>query len=418
VSLFGLFEKRVNLENPAVSLSDPSLLAWLSGPPTDSGVPVNEMTAMQFSAVARCVSLISGLGGAMPIMVADAKTKHRVDHPLVATPHPDMTAVEFWRLTYVARALWGNFYAQKIRKRMSGDVQYLMPIAPNQVAPKRGPVTSSNPSGKVFEITENTGGTRIMTSRDIFHLPGLGYDGIAGVSPVRMAAQAIGLALGAERYAAKLFGSGNLMNGILQTDQKLTQQQAESLQDRWTQKMSGLQRAHQAAVLDAGLHFQSLTMPNDDAQLLESRRFELTEIGRWYGVPPFLMFDHEKSTTWGSGLEQQALGFVKFDLHPTWLGPTEQRITKELLPAGLEARYDLTDLLRGDSISRAEFYRVMREVGAYSANDIRRNEGMPDIDGGDEYLKPAAMGTTEDAPLGTDKVMGGASLGPSDSSTS
>lgn len=416
MSLFGLFEKRVNIENPAVPLTDPSLLAWLTGPPTDSGVPVNEFTAMNFSAVARCISLISGLGGALPIVVADTKTKEPVENTLVSKPHPDMTRVEFWRLTYVHRALWGNFYAQKIRKR-AGTVQYLMPIAPNRVVPKLGPSSAGNPSGKVFTVSQERGQSKTYTSRDIYHLPGLGFDGVVGMSPIRMAAQAIGLSLGAEKYSAKLFGSGNLMSGILQTDQKLTKQQAEGLQDRWHEKMAGLQRAHQAAVLDAGLKFQSLQMPNDDAQMLESRRFQLTEIGRWYGVPPFLLFDHEKSTTWGSGLEQQALGFCKFDLHPMWLAPTEARITDELLGEGLQATYDMTDLLRGDSVARAEFYRVMREVGAYSANDIRDSENLPPVDGGDEYLKPAAMGTTANAPLGTDKVLGGASLGPSDSGT-
>lgn len=417
MSLFGIFESRANpLENPAVPLSDAGLWSWLLGPPTDSGVAVSERTAMQFSAVARCVNLISGLGGALPIVVSDSKSKTPVDNPLVEKPHPDMTAAEFWRLTYVARTLWGNFYAQKIRKNR-GAVQYLLPIAPERVTVKCGPTSTANPTGKVFRVSQEHGEPKTYTSHDVFHLPGLGFDGLCGVSPVGMARQAIGLALGAESYSAKLFGSGNLMSGILQTDQKLTEQQAVSLQQRWQEKMSGLQRAHQAAVLDAGLKFQSLTMPNDDSQLLESRRFELTEIGRWFGVPPFLLFDHEKSTTWGSGLEQQALGFVKFDLHPMWLAPTEQRISRELLPDGMRAKYDLTDLLRGDSIARAEFYRVMREVGAYSANDIRANENLPPVEGGDDYLQPATMGTTANAPLGTDPVIGGSSMGPANSNS-
>ena len=413
MSLFGLFEKRASLENPAVPLTDASLLAWLGGMPTDSGIPVTEISAMNFSAVYRCVSLISGLGGALPINVYEKGTKNSVEHALVDDPHPDMTPLEFWRLTYVHRTLWGNHYSQKIYKN-SGELQYLIPIAPNRVLPVSGPPSRANPSGKVFKVTDNAGQTSIMTSKDIFHLPGLGFDGVCGVSPVKLGAQAIGLALGAERYAAKLFGSGNLTSGILQTDNKLTQPQAEMLQDRWQQKMSGLGNAHKTAILDNGLKFQSLTMPNDDAQLLESRRFELTEIGRWYGVPPFLLFDHEKASTWGSGLEQQALGFVRYDLHPSWLAPTEQRITKELVnDQGLEASYDITEILRGDSIARAEFYRVMYEMGAYSANEIRNFEDLPPRPAGDDYMEPTSGSVGVNEPMGSNKVIGSSSLGPS-----
>jgi HK97 family phage portal protein len=149
-------------------------------------------------------------------------------------------------------------------------------------------------------------------------------------------------------------------------------------------------------------------MPNDDAQLLESRRFELTELGRYFGVPPFLLFDHEKSTTWGSGLEQQMLGFINVDLHPTWLGPTEQRITKELLGNGLEARYDMRDIMRGDSVARANYYQVMFGLGGLNANEIRFDEDLPPVEGGDEYLKP-----TVEVPVGPTPVIGGSAVSDS-----
>lgn len=402
MSLFNLFEQRVNMENPAVPLTDPSLLAWLMGPPTDAGVSVTEQSAMNFSAVYRCVSLISGLGGSLPLKVYKKGTKEPATAPLLENPHPEMPALEFWRLSYVHRCLWGNFYAQKVRKR-GGTTQFLLQLQPNRVTPMRVAPSAANPAGKVFRVVKDDGTSQILTSDDIFHIPGLGFDGIAGTSPVRLGAQAIGLALGAERYAAKLFGSGNLMSGILKTDQTLTQGQADELQKQWQQMLSGLQRAHQTAVLDAGLEFQSLTMPNDDAQLLESRRFELTEIGRWYGVPPFLLFDHEKSTTWGSGLEQQALGFVKYDLHPMWLAPTEQRITRELLGDTLEARYDMSEILRGDSEARGAYYRNLREIGVLNPNEIRNYEDLPPRTdpGGDEWLDPTNQKAIAD-PLGQD----------------
>lgn len=406
MSLFGFLERR-SIENPAVPLTDTGLLSLLAGPPTEAGVPVTEYTAMNFSAVYRCVALISGLGGALPIVTYRKGTKERVEDPLVDDPHPDMTPVEFWRLTYVHRALWGNFYAQKLRTR-GGKLQYLMPLLPSQVLPQRVAPSTANPAGKIFNVTDDAGRTQPMTSKDIFHLPGLGFDGIAGTSPVKLAAQGIGLALGAERYAAKLFGSGNLTSGILTTDQKLTEDQAKGLKGRWRETTAGLRNAHEATIMDAGLKWQSLSMPNDDAQLLESRRFELTELGRYFGVPPFLLFDHEKSTTWGSGLEQQMLGFINVDLHPTWLGPTEQRITKELLGNGLEARYDMRDIMRGDSVARANYYQVMFGLGGLNANEIRFDEDLPPVDGGDEYLKP-----TVEVPVGPTPVIGGSAVSDS-----
>lgn len=399
MSLFRAFESRT-LENPAVPLTDASLLSAMIGPATDAGIAVTEQTAMNFSAVYRCVSLISGLGGALPIKAVEKGSKKPGSHPLLDEPHPEMPGLEFWRLSFVHRCLWGNFYAQKIKKR-GGSLQYLLQMHPSRVTPIKVKASSANPSGKVFRVVDDDGHASTMTSDDIFHIPGLGFDGIVGMSPVGLARQAIGLALGAEKYAAKLFGSGNLMSGILKTDQSIDQTKAERLQKQWQVMLSGLQHAHQTAVLDSGLDFQSLTMPNDDAQLLESRRFELTEIGRWYGVPPFLLFDHEKSTTWGSGLEQQALGFVKYDLHPMWLAPTEQRISRELVGDGLEARYDMSEILRGDSEARGMYYRNLFEVGALNPNEIRNFEDLEPRtdDAGDEYLDPTNLKANTD-PLG------------------
>jgi HK97 family phage portal protein len=234
----------------------------------------------------------------------------------------------------------------------------------------------------------------------MLHIPGLGYDGITGCSPVRLASQGIGLAQAAEKSAARLFGSGNMIGGVLQTEQRLDPDQAARLKERWKAKMSGVHNSHEVAVLDSGASFKPVQMPNTDAQFLESRQFQVTEIARMFGVPPFLLMSTEKSTSWGTGLEQQAQGWVTFDLNPTWLTPTEQRVTKELLPRALYANYQMGGLLRGDSAARATFYRAMRDIGAYSANDIRALEEMPPLaENGDVYLQPMYM-----APLGSNPL--------------
>lgn len=397
MSLFGLFERRSVLDSPAVPLTSTSLLEVLGGSLSDSGVRVTERGALTMSAVYRCVTLISSVCAALPLHTYRTDSLQKSDSLLLQNPHPEMTAYELWRAVYSFRCLWGNAYIQKIRDSV-GRVQQLWPIHPERVQVGRAKPIELNPSGKIFKVTDDSGVVHPLTSREILHIPHLGYDGITGVSPVRLAAQAIGISLAAEKYAAKLFGSGNLLSGILQTEQRLQKEDAERLQSRWNKTMTGLESARKIAVLDSGAKFQSLTMPNDDAEMLATRMFQVPEIGRFFGVPPFLLSDTERSTSWGTGLEQQAQGWVTFDLHPTWLAPTEQRVTKELVPNNQYVKYSVEGLLRGDSAARAAFYTALRGIGVLNADEIRELEDRPPIPGGKgkEYLQPMNF-----APLGT-----------------
>jgi HK97 family phage portal protein len=414
VSLFRLRERRANLEDPAVPINEATILAMYATMANDAGVVVNQKTSMKMAGVYRATSLISGLGGALPIKTLKVGTKQVVKSALIGTIHPEMTDLEFWRLTYVQRCLWGNFFAQKVRGQDSKRVKWLNPIHASSVTVKHIKPVDDNPTGKVFDIIDDHGHQLpLMGPNEIFHLPHLSLDGRIGLSPVMCAAQAIGLSMGAEKYSASLFGRGNLLSGLLQTDHKLNQGQAERLQARWTERFSGNDGAHKIAIIDAGAKFQSLTMPSNEAQLLESRDFQVSEIGRYFGVPPYLMMQTDKTTSWGSGLEQQARGFTQFDLWPMWLAPTEQRITKELLARGQEARYDQNLLLRGDSMARANYYAVLREAGVLNANDIRYLEDMPPVpdgQGGDSYIQPALIDSGQ--PLGSDKILGGYKLQP------
>lgn len=394
-SLFGLFEGRT-IESPTYPLTSTALLDLLGTAGTDSGVRVTEESSMAMSAVYRAVSLISGLGAALPLPVYLSESQKKVTNLLLEDPHPELTDYDLWRINFCHRLLWGNGYQQKVRDE-GRRVRWLYPVSPWRVKVGKAKPTALNPTGKVFAVTKEDGSIEPFTPHDILHIPGLGYDGVCGMSPIRMAAQAIGTGLAAEKSAAKLFGSGNMLSGLLQTEQRLTQEAAETLQARWQAKMQGADRAHSVAVLDSGAQFQSLIMPADDAQMLESRDFEVTEIARFFGVPPYLMFQTERSTSWGTAIEQQATGFVKFDLYPQWLRPVEKRITKELLPGDRYTKYSIEGLLRGDTAARSEFYRVMREVGAFSANDIRELEDMPPIPEGDVYLQPSNMLALDDA---------------------
>ncbi|MFF1686073.1 phage portal protein [Streptomyces sp. NPDC058254] len=399
MSLFGLFERR-GVENPAVPLTSASLLDWIGGARTDAGVDVSEKTALHMPAVWRSVAVIAGVSAALPLQTFKSGTKDRTTSALLDDPHPELTPLELWRLTFVHRVLWGNAYVQKLRAP-SGQVKELWPVGPDRVTVKRVRPTPDNPGGKVFFVTDEWGQLHVLTSREIMHIPGLGYDGLTGMSPIAAAAQGIGLAQAAEKGAAKLFGRGNLMGGILSTEQELTGEQAKALKQRWGAMAGGIENAQEVAVLDSGASFKPVTMPLKDSQFLESREFQNVEIARMFGVPLFLLMETAKSTSWGTGLEQQAQGWVTFDLGPTWLQPLEQRITKELLPQGEYAHYRLQGLLRGDSSGRATFYRAMRDTGVMSANDIRALEELPPIPGpeGDTYLQPTYM-----APLGSNPL--------------
>ncbi|WP_406365286.1 phage portal protein [Streptomyces sp. NBC_00645] len=410
--LFGLFDGRTQrgLESPAQPLTSTALLEHLGGMQSDAGVSVSETTALRASPVWRAVSLIAGVSSALPLPTYKEGTREKQPFELLKNPHPDLTPVELWRFAYLYRVLWGDGYVQKVRDGAK-QIRELWPISSERVQVIREKPDEGNPSGKIFWVTDDWGVTHRKTPYDVMHIPGLGYDGLNGCSPVRLAAQGIGLAQAAELSAARLFGSGNMIGGILQTEQKLDQDAAARLKERWRAKMTGARNSHEVAVLDSGASFQPVAMPNVDAQFLESRQFQVVEIARMFGVPPFLLMSTEKSTSWGTGLEQQAQGWVTFDLNPTWLTPTEQRITKELLPRELYANYQMAGLLRGDSAARATYYRAMRDVGAYSADDVRALEEMPPLPegkGGDVYLQPMYMAPLGSNPLAPDGEQPGA----------
>ncbi|MFE9432161.1 phage portal protein [Streptomyces sp. NPDC006640] len=403
MSFFGLFERR-SVENPAVPLTSSNLLSLLGGTPQAAGVAVTETKALHMPAVWRSVAVIANVAASLPLHTYATGTRDRTTVAVLEDPHPELTPFELWRLVYVHRLLWGNAYLQKVRNG-GGEVVQLWPIRPDRVKVDREAPTAENPGGKVFWILDDKGVRQRRTSREILHLPALGYDGVTGCSPIRAAAEGISLGLAAEKAAAQLYGSGNMISGVLQTEQRLNREQAEALKANWKAKLAGGQSALEVGILDSGASFHPVTMPYKDSQFLESRQFQNVEIAKMFGVPLFLLMETQKSTSWGTGLEQQAQGFVTWDLAPTWLTPTEQRVKKELLGADQYAKYQLGGLLRGDSAARATFYRAMRDTGAYSANDILDLEDRPKIGPeGDLHLQPLYM-----APLGTDPTDTGAS---------
>lgn len=384
-------------EDPLKPLTDSTLLTLLGGMTTPAGVEVTVDKAMGLPAMWRAVTLKAGVAASLPFKPYVGPAEEAPAGSAAATimnrPHPDMTRYEFWQLIHTHRIAWGNAYALKLKNRL-GQVVELWPIHPARVQVGRHPLTLR----KMYLVD----GTDPYDDEIMLHIPGFGYDGVCGVSPIRAARNGVGLAMAAEEFGGKFFGSGSLATGILQTEQRLTQRQAEALSDRWESKRAGLGNAFKTIVLDKGAKFEQLTIPPEDAQFLETRQFQLHEVCRLIGIPPFLMYETEKSTSWGTGLEQQAIGWVVFDLARD-LVAVEQRVDMHLLEpldraAGYYSKHIVEGLLRGDSKARAEFYNALFRMGVFSTNDILKLEDRPGIgeDGN------ARFRTADLIPLGAD----------------
>lgn len=380
--------------NPGQPLSASTLLSLVGGGKTHAGPKVTEEKSLGMPAVWRAVNLIAGTIASLPLHAykQDGSMRNRATGQaaeLLASPHPDLTPFEFWETVYTHQLLWGNAYLHILRDQV-GRVRELWPIPPASVQVGR----TSNLGKKVYLVTYeglDEGRPTPHTDETILHLPAFGYDGICGVSPIRVARQGIGLALAAEEYGARLFGSGSLATGLLQTEQRLTTKQADDLQRRWQEKRAGLSNAHGTIVLDKGATFTQLSIAPGDAQFIESRRFQVSEIARMFGVPPHMLMDTEKSTSWGSGIEQQTIAFVTYTLRP-WLTRVEQRISRVLRPQPVYARYSVEGLLRGDTAARSAFYKDMWGIGAFSTNDILALEERAPVEGGDVRYRPLNMG--------------------------
>ncbi len=383
---------RASVEDPTRPLTDATLLTLFGGDKASSGVSVTPEKSLGVTAVWRAVNLIAGTCASLPLHAyeqdGDARKRRTTGHAaaLLANPHPDLTPLELWETVYAHIALWGNAYLWKLRDQ-SGQIRELWPIHPARV--KVGRATAGG--AKIFEVDGEP-----ETEQHILHIPGFGFDGTVGVSPVTAARQGLGLALAAEEFGAKFFGSGTLATGILRTEQKLSPGKADELQERWQAKRAGLGNAHSTIVLDSGADFTQLTIPPDDAQFLETRKFQVAEVARMFGVPPHMLMDTDRSTSWGTGIEQQGIGFVVYTLRP-WLTRVEQRVSQMVRPESVYARYSVEGLLRGDSTQRQAFYQGMWNLGAFSTNEIRALEELPPVDGGDVRYRPLNMGLLGEA---------------------
>ena len=355
---------------------------------TSSGKTVNERTAMQTTAVYACVRVLAEAIASLPLhtyrYTEKGKEKaldHHLYHLLHNEPNSEMTSFVFRETLMGHLLLWGNAYAQIIRDGR-GNVMALYPLMPDKITVER------TEKGELFYLYTKEGVSYPLRSEEVLHIPGLGFDGLVGYSPIAMAKNAIGMAIATEEYGAKFFANGANPGGVLEHPGVV--KDPSKIRESWNAVYQGSKNAHRVAVLEEGMKFQSIGIPPEQAQFLETRKFQLNEIARIFRVPPHMVGDLERSSF--SNIEQQSLEFVMYTLDP-WVIRWEQAIQRALFSSTEKkecfVKFNVNGLLRGDYQSRMQGYAVGRQNGWLCADDIRELEDMnklPEGSGGGTYL--------------------------------
>lgn len=371
----------------ARSLSPEKPTGWSSGTTSHAGEVVNGSNSLMLSAVWACTNLLAGTIASLPLTVyrtgpagqRTAAREHSLYRILHDSPNADQTAVDFWEYVSFSLELWGNAFARK--ETINGRLVSLTPVNPVLVT-----VTRQPHGGLAYQWSEN-GRAYTVDETGMFHIRGFGGGPLGGVSTLSCARHVFGLAMAIDRAAGATFANGLRPSGTLTFDTFLTDAQYTIAEERLSSKYSGAMAAGRPMILEGGVKWEQITINPEDAQMLQSRAFSVEEICRFFGVPPFMVGHTEKSTSWGSGLEQQILGFQKFTLRRR-LKRIEQAIMKQLLTAadrasGITVEFNIEGLLRGDSRARAEFYTALLGSGVLTVNEARALENLPPVHGGD-----------------------------------
>lgn len=392
----GLFSGLFRARDAPQNRTSGSAYSFFLGNST-AGKRVNERTSMQMTAVYSCVRILSEAVAGLPLhfykYTDDGGKEKAAGHPLYFLlhdePNPEMTSFVFRETLMTHLLLWGNAYAQIIRNG-KGEVIGLYPLMPDRMGVER------DSKGQLYyEYTVSMedaptvkGSTVILPPSEVLHIPGLGFDGLVGYSPIAMAKNAIGMAIACEEYGAKFFANGAQPSGVL--EHPGTIKDPTRVRESWQSTFGGSHNANKVAVLEEGMKYTPISISPEQAQFLETRKFQINEIARIFRVPPHMVGDLEKSSF--SNIEQQSLEFVKYTLDP-WVSRWEQSMARSLLTAEEKKKYfvkfNVDGLLRGDYQSRMNGYAVGRQNGWMSANDIRELENLdriPEELGGDLYL--------------------------------
>ena len=354
-----------------------------------SGKSVTVQSAIQLSTVYACVRVISETIASLPLgiyeTVNDGNEK-ATDHPLYRLlhdePNSEMTSFVFREVMLAHLLLYGNSYSQIIRSGKN-QVIGLYPLLPDHMD-----VDRDSKGNLTYTYTTSDGKTVSIKPRDVLHIPGLGFDGVMGYSPIALEKNAIGLGIASEEYGSKFFSNGARPSGILTHPN--TVKNPKALRESWNSAYGGSSNSNRVAILEEGMKFEPIAIPNNEAQFLETRKFQVDEICRIFRVPPHLVGNLEHATF--SNIEHQSIDFAVHTIRP-WLVRIEQAMNRALLSDQEKGRFfvqfNIDGLMRGDYKSRMEGYAIGRQNGWLSANDIRALENqnpIPADQGGDAYL--------------------------------
>jgi HK97 family phage portal protein len=370
---------------------DRAIAQYFGGRPASSGVSVNDATALNYSAWWAGVRLVSGSVASLPLKLyrylPDGGRQIFDTHPLYRivsdSPNPEMSAYTF-RETLQAHAMtWGNAYAE-IERDGANRPKYLWPITPERVTVERD-------RGELrYRVLNDDGRAVYLDAANVLHIPGLGYDGTVGYSVIAKARESIGLGLAAERFGGTFFGEGAWFGGLFTTDKAVDEKTKKNFLDAMNSQHQGVDKAHRVGLVGGGLKFTQLGIPPDDAQFLETRQFQVSEIARWFGIPPHMLADLERATF--SNIEQQNLEYLQNCLDH-WLIRWEQILILKLI-SPLERNQQFIEfvregILRGDSAGRAQLESAHFNIGAVTPNEIRRFENRNPVDGGEKAFVQA-----------------------------
>ncbi len=354
-----------------------------------SGKAVNPKNSIQVSTVYACVRVIAETVASLPLAVYEETengSRKALEHPLYRLlhdePNEEMTSFIWREVALTHLLLWGNSYSQIIRTGRN-HVVGLYPLLPDQMT-----VDRDEKGNLTYTYSTTKGETVKLKPEEVLHIPGLGFDGIMGYSPIALEKNAIGLGIAAEEYGSKFFQNGARPSGVLTHPN--TVKDVKRLRENWNATYGGSSNGGKVAVLEENMTFTPISLPNNEAQFLETRRFQVEEICRIFRVPPHLIGNLERATF--SNIENQSIDFAVHTIRP-WLVRIEQAMNRALFAENEKGRFyaqfNIDGLMRGDYKSRMEGYAIARQNGWMSANDIRALENMnplPEELGGDQYL--------------------------------
>ena len=406
----GLFSRKKK-ENRSIDQKTADFIKGVdldTGQQSNSGVEVDEESALKISTVYACVKVISETIASLPLNLlkelTNGDSEKAKQHPLYTilkdVPNSEMSSFTFREMLMTNLLLWGNAYAL-IKRNKNGEITELYPLKSKNMVVERDMTTNAIK----YTYTNNRGITKTYSPKQIFHIPAFSFDGIIGVSPITYAREAMGLALATEEFGARFFGNGARPGGVLEHPGVL--KDPEKLRESWNKVYQGTANSHKVAVLEEGMKYHEIGMSPEDSQFLQTRSFQIAEICRIFRVPPHMVGDLSRSTF--SNIEHQSIDFVVHTIRP-WLVRWEQAITRALLSEEERtiyyAKFNVDGLMRGDFVTRMNGYAIARQNGWMSANEIRALENMnkiPADQGGDLYLLNGNMITAMNAG-GTESV--------------